>query len=191
MNKGKVLLIVGVVLALIGLAMIVYAILPASQTSSATILNGQGYYVRVEIGGLMNGHISGSYSVDAGTVDFYILDKTNMNNYHNGGSYVPIQSSAGSSGDFALDLPDSGQYYLVFDHGLASQGIDQVVTVTLKTTGTSIMGLIVGVALLVVGAILALVGVMMRKKEPVAQKMQGPTDVVMLGQQTPPPPPTQ
>jgi len=191
MNKGKVLLIVGVVLALIGLGMIVYAMLPATQTSSATISNGAGYYVRLEIGGLMSGHISGNFSVNTGTVDFYILDKTNMNDYHNGDSYVSIYSSSGASGDFSLDLPDSGQYYLVFDHSATSQSIDQEVTVTLEATGTSITVLIVGVALLVVGAILALVGVMMRKKEPAAQQMRGPTDVVMLNQQTPPPPPTQ
>jgi len=191
LNKGKVLLVVGVVLALIGLAMIVYAILPAEQTSSETIPNGAQNAIYWSVGGLMNGNVSLNFSVDTGTVNVYVFDKTNYDNFGNGVAFDVIAYAPNlTAGVFSLDLPGSGQYYLVFDHGIYSQNIDQVVTVKVKITGTSIMALTVGVALLVVGAILAIVGVMMRRKEPAAQKTQGPTDVVMVGQQTPPPPPT-
>jgi uncharacterized membrane protein len=194
MNKGKVLLIVGVVLALIGLALAVYAIMPAEQTSTETILSGAGNYIYWSVGGLMNGNVSFSFSVDTGTVNVWVFDKANYNIYANGGTPVPLQYvpnlTALPAGLVYLKLPDSGQYYLVFDHGAASQGIAQTVTATMKVTGTSIMVLTVGIVLLVIGAIIAIVGVMMRRKEPAAQKKQGPTDVVMVGQQTPPPPPT-
>lgn len=191
LNKGKVLLVVGVVLALIGLAMIVYAILPAERTSSETILTGAGNYIYWSVGGLMNGNISLNFSVDTGTVNVYVFDKTNYNNYANANAFVPIAYAPDiPAGVFSLELPGSGQYYLVFDHAVNSQNIAQEVTVKVKVTGTSIMGLTIGVVLLVVGAILAVVGFIMRKKEPAAQKTQGPTDVVMVGQQTPPPPPT-
>lgn len=191
LNKGKVLLIVGVVLALIGLGMIVVAIMPGEKTSTETIPTGAQYYVSWNVGGLMNGNVSLNFSVDTGTVNVYVFDKTNYDNYHNGLAFVPIAYAPDlPAGVFSLELPGSGQYYLVFDHGTNSQNIDQAVTVKVKVTGTSIMLLTIGVVLLVVGAILAVVGFIMRRKEPAAQKTKGPTDVVMVGQQTPPPPPT-
>lgn len=188
MNKSKVLLVVGVVLALIGLAMTVYAIMPAEKTSTETIPAGAQYYVQWSVGGLMNGNVSLNFSVDTGTVNVYVFDKANYNNYHDGNAFVPIAYAPElPAGVFSLELPGSGQYYLVFDHGVNSQNIDQAVTVKVKVTGTSIMGLAIGVVLLVVGAILAIVGFIMRRKEPAAQKTQGPTDVTMVGQKIPPP----
>ena len=81
-------------------------------------------------------------------------------------------SANGSSGSFAIDLPSSGTYYLVFAHGAGSEDSAQDVRVSYRVAGIEPEFIGVGSALIAPG--IALVGLGLRFRERGRRSTTGP-----------------
>lgn len=188
MNKGKIVTAVGAVIALIGLLILVYAILPAEDTMEFTIPSGE-YYYYTSYGGLIGGSIEMDFVVADGAVRVYVFDQDEYDSYSSTGLGDYVFTTSGDSGSFNYVLPDTGIYYFVFEHGSLSGSISQEVTVTTTVNGIALLGTILGVVLVVVGIAIALFGRRMTARElKNAPPSSAPTDVTFFqGQQQNPP----
>ncbi len=169
MKKSKIVTAVGGILIAFGLIGVVWGIQPAKGTETLTIPSGDGYFVYLKVSGWLNGHLSGDFSVtSAGTVDFYILDPSQYDEY----SYDlqpsdDMESISSSTGEFSVDLPSSGSYYMAIDHGSGYESVIQTVEVNYEITGFEMIFLIGGIVLVAIGAVVSLLGLRMRTKESV------------------------
>lgn len=191
MTKGKILSAVGGVLIALGLIGVLWGIQPTNGTQTMSIPSGGAYYGYMKVSGWLNGHLSGDFSVtSSGTVDFYVLDSSQYSEY----SYdlTPsdhMVSMSGASGEFSVDMPSTGSYYITFDHGPGYESTVQTVEVNYKITGLDLMFLVGGIVLVAIGAVLSLLGMRMRARESAATTPAKPPPAdVTLFDETPKPP---
>lgn len=189
MKKWKIFTTIASILIIIGIIITLGAtIASGEQTENFTIPSGP-YYFYFEAPQLVGGQVSGDYSISTGSVSMYFLTESQYNYYQvYGVVFGSLYSTSGSSQTFSVDLPDSGTIYIIFEHGSGYESISQSGTVHFETSGISVMYTMLGVALLVIGIILIIIGTKMKKKEetegpPISQK---PTDVTLFDQRQPP-----
>jgi len=190
LKKHKIVTAIGGILIALGLIGVLWGIQPTKGTETMTIPSGEGYYSYMKVSGWLNGHLSGDFTVTSGNVDFHILDGSQFKEYSYDLSHTgSLKSITDASGEFSVDLPSTGSYYITINHGSGYDTTSQEVTVNYKVTGLDLMFLIGGIVLLAVGAVLSLVGLRMRAKEPVAPgpAKPSPSDVTLFDNKPKPP----
>lgn len=182
MKSHRILAIVGYVLIAAGVVSIAWSFIPASGTTNGDLPAGAEYYGYVKISMWANAHLSGDYQVEGGgDVNFYVLDQAQLDQFVQAG--IPTDAmfaTSGPTGEFSLDLPTLGNYYMVYDHSGDTSA--HVVDVTYNVTGIELPFLILGLVLLVAGIVLAILSLRMRKKALAAVAPPGyaqPSDVRM------------
>jgi len=182
--------IIAYILIVIGLIGLVWSFQPTRGTTTAELPAGEGYYNYVKVSMWLNGHIEGDFEVTSGggTVRLFVLDSTQYEDYRQDGiASDSMFTLTGASGAFSEDLPTTSTYYLVIDHGTTTEA--QTIDITYKVSGLDIKYLIGGVVLLVVGGVLAVVGLRMKAKAEAAKlppeaKTQPTGEVVMFDKKT-------
>ncbi|MBU1158779.1 MAG: hypothetical protein KKE24_05530 [Candidatus Thermoplasmatota archaeon] len=188
MKKGKILIAVGSVIAIIGVYFLAFAILPAEETMDFTIPAGD-YYYAISYGGLIGGSVELNFVVADGAIKAYVFDEDQYGEYSTTGSGDYLFTTSGDSGSFSFVIPDLSTYYVVFDHGTLSSVLSQDVIVETTINGVALVGTVIGVAMIVFGAVLAIVGMRMKNREiPTVAPSNVQTDVTIFqGQQQEPP----
>ena len=191
LKKHKIVSAIGGILIAIGLIGVLWGVQPSKGTETLTIPSGEGYYSYLKISGWLNGHLSGDFTVtSSGTMDFYVLDSSQYGEF----SYdlqpsSNMKSIVGASGEFSVDLPSTGSYYMTFNHGSGYENTAQEVKVTFKVSGLDLMFLLGGIVLLAIGAVLSVLGLRMRTKEMAEAAPAKPaiTDVTLFDDKSKPP----
>ncbi len=191
MRKSRIVQIVGYVLVVIGIIGLLWSIQPTSGTTTGEIPVGAGYYRVIKISFWYSGHVSGDFSSDSGSVHFYILDSAEYAAYSIDGTVTSsLYSTTGVTGAFSVDLPTTSSYYMVWDHGPGQDAILQQITLTYKVTGLDLTYMIAGIVLLVIGVVVSVVGLRMKKKEPALGPTPKPvSDVTTFDSKQQPQPP--
>jgi hypothetical protein len=191
LRKYKIVTAIGGILIALGLIGVLWGIQPTSGTETLTIPTGEGYYSYMKVSGWWNGHLSGDFTLtSSGAVDFHVLDESQFEEFSNDFSHSgTLESITDTSGEFSVDLPSTGTYYLTINHGSGYDLTAQEVTINYKVTGLDLIFLIGGIVLLVIGAVLTLVGLRMKAKETVAPApaRPPPTDVTLFDNKPNPP----
>jgi len=118
----RVLLLIGGVLFLSGQGFLAASFLQGTQGTVATIPAGPAWFYVYEIKVLGSSRMSGQFADLAGdVVNLYVFGERQYEVYAFIGLGRSLFSANGSSGSFAIDLPSSGTYYLVFAHGAGSE----------------------------------------------------------------------
>lgn len=188
MNKGKLLRGIGVAIALFGVLMMVYAVLPADDSYEATLPSGD-YYYYFGYENLISGSIDITFAVSEGSVVAFVFTSDQYEVYALTGSADYLFRASGNSGMFTFDLPDMGTYYFVFQHSEISSLIDQDLQVTATVNGVALFGVVLGVVMIAVGGALAVYGIrVMKNEQKLAPAPPAPSDVVIFqGEQRRPP----
>ena len=109
--------------------------------------------------------MSGQFAdLTGGVVNVYVFGETQYEWYAFIGLGQTLFSANGSSGTFAIDLPSSGTYYLVFAHGTGSEESRQEVRVSYRVAGIEPEFITVGSALIAPGIALVAVGLWIRER---------------------------
>ena len=154
----RVLLLIGGVLFLSGQGFLAASFLQGTQGTVATIPAGPAWFYVYEIKVLGSSRMSGQFADLAGdVVNLYVFGERQYEVYAFIGLGRSLFSANGSSGSFAIDLPGSGTYYLVFAHGAESENSAQDVRVSYRVAG--IEPEFIGVGIPLIGAGTASVGV--------------------------------
>ena len=160
----RVLLLVGGVLFLSGQGFLAASFLQGTQGTVATIPAGPAWFYVYEIKVLGSSRVSGQFADLAGdVVNLYVFGERQYEVYAFIGLGRSLFSANGSSGSFAIDLPGSGTYYLVFAHGAGSEDSVQDVRVTYRVAGIEPEFIGVGLPLIAVG--IAGVGVALWRRD--------------------------
>jgi hypothetical protein len=188
MNKGKLLRGIGVAIALFGVLMMVYAVLPADDSYEQTLPSGD-YYYYFGYGNLISGSIDVTFAASEGRVVVFVFASDQYEVYALTGSADYLFQASGGSGMFTFDLPDMGTYYFVFQHSDTSQFIQQDLQISATVNGVAVFGLAVGVVMIAVGGALAFFGArIMKNEQKMAPVPSAPSDVVIFqGEQRKPP----
>jgi hypothetical protein len=185
MNKSKIVSIIAYLLIVIGILPLLWSFQPINNDQTVELPAESGIYYRITLPSQISGHVSGDFTVDVGSVNVYVLDKAQYAEY--AWDLDPSSSMSkvtGATGEFSVDLPSTGTYYVAIDHeNLGSS--EQTVTINLKVTGISTTYLIIGVVMVAIGAVLAVVGMRMKAKEvaampPLSSPEVKATDVTMF-----------
>lgn len=187
MKKSKIVAIIAYVLIVIGIFVTAGSLFPLEESETVTIPAGEGYYWTWEVSFWLNGHLSGDFEViGTGSVQVFVLTSDQYDEY--AWDLVPSDSLdevEGASGTFSADLPDTSSFYLAVNHDAGYDSVEQEVRMTFKVTGLDLTYLIIGVVILVVGAVLAVLSGRMKAKEKASevaplQPQSQPTDVTMF-----------
>ncbi len=164
--KGpRVLLLVGGVLFLSGQALLAASFLQGTQGTVATIPAGPTWFYPYHIKVLGSSRVSGEFADPAGgVVNLYVFGEKQYELYAFIGLGQSLFSANGSSGTFAIDLPSSGTYHIVFAHGAGSEDSEQDVRVSYRVAGIEPGFIGVGVALIAPGIAFVGVGLWIRER---------------------------
>ncbi|MEM2838553.1 MAG: hypothetical protein QXE18_00450 [Thermoplasmata archaeon] len=182
MKRSVMLRTIGGILITIGILIIIWFGIFGDQTERFEIPAGDEYYYYFETPSSAIGQIKGDFSAQVGTVDMYILTQSQYTTYSYWGEprAGSLYATSGSSGTFSCNLSGSGKTYIVFDHGAGYASVAQSVTVRLDTTAIDVMTIVVGLALIILGAIFVFYSNKMKKKEMSAEPQQQPSSVILF-----------
>ena len=162
----RVLLLIGGVLFLSGQGFLAGSFLQGTQGTVATIPAGPAWFYVYEIKVLGSGRMSGQFADLAGdVVNLYVFGERQYEVYAFIGLGRSLFSANGSSGSFAIDLPASGTYYLVFAHGAGSEDSAQDVRVSYRVAGIEPEFMGVGVPLIAIGIAAVSLGLWRRDRQ--------------------------
>ena len=162
----RVLLLIGGVLFLSGQGFLAGSFLQGTQGTVATIPAGPAWFYVYEIKVLGSGRMSGQFADLAGdVVNLYVFGERQYEVYAFIGLGRSLFSANGSAGSFAIDLPASGTYYLVFAHGAGSEDSAQDVRVSYRVAGIEPEFMGVGVPLIAIGIAAVGIGLWRRDRQ--------------------------
>ncbi|MGQ0797393.1 MAG: hypothetical protein ACT4OI_05985, partial [Methanobacteriota archaeon] len=99
---------------LAGQAVVVTAFLPPARGGTVTIPAGPNWFYVFEIDVLTAGRVTAAYEeLAGGVVDIHVFPASQYRVYAFVGLGAALYSEQGTSGSFAVDLPQGGTYYLV------------------------------------------------------------------------------
>lgn len=165
-RRGRILLVLGVILAIAGLIAAVYATFPA-QTQSVTQVSPNDaqfeYFTEFEFRVLAGGRVQGTFSVVNNTpVTVFVFNDVNYNAYVNGANVTNLTSLytvTAVNGTLDLGVPGFNTYHIVFAHGPGYGAQEQDVAVDLTGTGIDPLYFLGGLAAAAIGVVLVVVGV--------------------------------
>ena len=157
MKSFQAILALAGILFIIGVY-VIYPPLPVSDNLAANIPTGN-YYYRI-------------------TFNIYILTASQFDAYKASQSTSNLFQATGSSGSFGATVSTPGTYYLVFDHA-SNNNAAQDLQITYLLGGWNPIFLGTGIALIVAGIALGILGNKQRQKQEAPRKA---TDVVMFDQ---------
>src|SRR3990170_5996388 len=114
MRRTRALLIAGGILFLAGQGLLASSMLPGVQSVTATIPAGPEWFYVYPIQVLGHGRVEGRFADQAGLpVDFFVFAKSQYDEYAFVGLSEAIFAGQGAGVEFSVDLPTSGEYYIV------------------------------------------------------------------------------
>ena len=181
MKRSGVLLAGAAIAVAIGVFFVWSSIPPASNTTTFTIPSGN-YFYRFETTSLLDAEVTGSFDVTSGDdVTVMLFDQTEYKSYETTGLASPLFSSSGSTGTFSGSLSGVGKLFIVFEHEAMSGSGETSVQIDYKVSGIAITYLALGIALVVIGVVVAVIGSRIRRKEVEATPPSpAATDVTIL-----------
>lgn len=142
----------GGVLFLTGQGVLASAFLQGAQGATASIPAGPAWYYVYRIDVLGPGRLAGTFEdVGGRVVDVQVFAERQYRSYEFIGLGYSLFSTRGSAGSFTVDLPGTGTYYLVFDHGAGFEGASQDVRVSYRLLGVEPDFLLAGAAFAAAG----------------------------------------
>lgn len=155
----------GGVLFLAGQAFVASAFLQGASNARATIPAGPAWFYVYRIDILGAGRLEGTFEDVAGrTVDMYVFAARDFPVYEFVGLGNSLYRTQGTAGSFAVGLPGSGTYYLVFDHGTGNEEAPQEVRVSYRLRGIEPEFLQAGLAFVVPGILAVAFGLKVRSR---------------------------
>jgi hypothetical protein len=185
LGNFRILLIVGGVFWLAGFSLVVTSF--GSDTASTTsIPAGPAWYLYYEFNVLGGGHLRGDYvETTGGTVDLFVLNEVQYASYRTGMNVGSLWSLGSSkAGTIDVQLPSSGKYFLVADHGTPYERVPQVVRFSLHLTGIDPTTFAAGAGLLGAGVVVFSLG--LRKWNGTARQPSVPPQTPSQPQPEPP-----
>jgi len=186
MKSWKALYVVAIILAIIAIFMMYQSVISKHDTNTVTIPSGSGWYYSYEFYLPSGSNVSVEYLETLGrSVDVSLFTSSQFDRYSNGLQTESLYSESGASGEFSHTAANSDTYYLIFEHGSGFSSSSQSVTVDFRVNGLDTLVLVVGLVLLIIGAILGFAAYRMKKedKPPWAHEMPKDSDVVMFDRQ--------
>jgi len=166
MRKPGVAVGIGALMVLIGLVVLIGSLHLGEDKREFDINPGELYYNYISVGLFPGAKLSGIYQVsDGSSIELYVFSSQDYENYQNGGTAYYITHASGSSGSFDVTVDTGGTYYIVLEHSDAYNNRRQTGSATYKITGTDVVMLVVGALILVIGLVLTIFGVKLRRKE--------------------------
>lgn len=181
MKKDKMLGTIGGILILVGMIIAFSLGVFGNQTEKFEIPAGD-YCYYFEVPSSAVGQIKEDFNSDSGIVDMYIFTANQYKTYIDWGKPLSgyLYFKSGNSGAFTCNLSGNEKIYIVFDHGIGYQNIAQSVTAHLNTSAVDFTMLIPGIALIVIGAVVAYYGSRVKKKEILAEQTKQSSKVIMF-----------
>ena len=165
-KASRVLLLIGGVLFLSGQGLLSASFLQGTQGAVATIPPGPSWFFVYQIKVLGSSRVSGQFADLAGdVVNLYVFGERQYEVYAFIGLGRSLFSANGSAGSFAIDLPASGTYYLVFAHGAGSEDSAQDVRVSYRVAGIEPEFMGVGAPLIAIGIAAVGIGLWRRDRQ--------------------------
>lgn len=166
-TAARALLLVGGVLFLSGQAVLASAFFHGIEGATASIPAGPAWYYVYPIDVVGPGRLTVSFEDVAGSVvDVHVFGAREYLAYEFVGLGNGLFSGRASAGSFAVDLPGTGTYYLVFDHGEGFEGVIQDVRVSLRLLGVEPGFLRGGAVFAGVGIVAVGLGLRLRRPSP-------------------------
>lgn len=138
MRKSQIVAVVGYLLIVAGLMLALWSspLVPATGSATETIPTGN-YYRFWETKMTANGHVSGSFEVQGGgAVELFIFTEDQYDKWASGNEPGgAIAHAVAPAGNFSLDLPGTGNFYLIVAHAPGSNS-EQTFSLTYKVEGS-------------------------------------------------------
>lgn len=151
-GRVRLFLVLGAALFLAGQAVLATGSFPPTRGGAVTIQAGANWFYVVEIHLLGSGRVTVAYEELSGrVVDVHVFPASQYRVYAFIGLGYALYSEQGTSGDFAVDLPQAGAYYLVVDHGSGFEETQQDVRLTYRVAGIDPDFLFVGLGMVAAG----------------------------------------
>jgi hypothetical protein len=164
MRGYVVLLAVGIVAALIGLGVLFAGFRPQTHPLVFTITAGASHYVRYEFAVVTGGTVSGSFAVDSGTVNVWVMTDAQHATFIGGGTLAYLSATSGSSGTFFANLPSGGTYFVETGHGGGYEATEQTGTEAVTIGALTTAPFVTSIVLVGIGAVLLGIGAWWRTK---------------------------
>jgi len=170
MKKHAALMVIGGIMALIGLLVAVSGANLSPTSSQFEIPSGGDYYNVRDIYIPPGGELKVDFRVTSGTsVDFYVFTPAQYNDYQNDGSASSVAAASGPSGAITFKSSSGGTYHMVFDHGSGYASTVQKGTVNERVNGVNVPVLLGGVVVFALGLALTSYGLVIKKRETIVQ----------------------
>lgn len=173
MQRIKIIVAVGVILLFLGIILLFGSFVSDSESDTLTIPAGSDWHYFLEFFLPADGQVSGDFEETLGrSVDCFIFSESQYDSYIMGYSTGSLYHYSGSTGTFSVNAPESGKYYVVFDHGSGNEDSSQSVKVNVRIGGFNIILAAIALMFIVIGIALAITGYRSKKeldklKEPV------------------------
>ncbi len=186
---GSISLVIGIIFLFAGLDT-----RPTNEggTEAFNIPAGPGWFFVFEANMVSGGSVAADFTVlSGGHVVAFILDQRDYDRFVDlGAPESPLAGAGGTSGSFSTEIPRDGTYYLVFRHGIGSEGAKEVEvsvqwTMTRPTASAVATQVTIGGVALVVGVGL-LVGARSLKKKAEREAPPAEFSGVVMFEEKPP-----
>lgn len=159
-----VLLAVGIVAALIGLAILFAGFIPRTHPLIFALPAGANHYVRYEFSVVSGGSVSGSFTAYSGTVNIWVMTDAQHTAFISGGTLSYLSASSGSNGTFFATLPSGGTYFVETGHGSGYETTAQTGTEDVTVDALPTIPFVASMAVIGLGAVLLGIGLWWRTK---------------------------
>jgi len=156
---------IGALMILIGLAATVGSLHLSPETRDFDIDAGNLYFNYIDVGLFAGARLKGSFTVTSGgSINLYIFENREYQNYYNGNDCYYIESASGSSGTFDITVDVGDTYYIVLEHGSGYESMRQTGEVTHQIIGTDFVMIGLGIGLFIGGLMAIVYGWALKKK---------------------------
>lgn len=183
MQRIKILMVVGGILIFLGISILLGSFVSDRISDTIKIPPGSDWHYYLEFNLPAGGQVTGDFEETLGrTVDFYLFSESQYNSYCHRIPTGSLYHDSGSSGNFSVTVPESGKYYMAFDHGSGYASSSQSVKVNAQISGFNVILAVVALTFIVMGIALIVSGYRSKKKwdELKAPATPKDSDVIMF-----------
>jgi hypothetical protein len=152
-----VLLIIGILVALIGLAVLLGSFGPRNGFYLIDLPAQANHYERITVHVLTGGTVSVDWQ-SIYPVSIYVMTEAQHTQLLQTGQASGINQASGTSGSFVTNLPSGGTYYVEVVHGSGYESTAETGTINVSVAGIEPTFFSAGIAALASGVVLAILG---------------------------------
>ncbi len=161
----RLLLILGLILAIAGVAALAYSTQLPEQAGVAPIPAGWEFYNEVHWAFLDGGTIQGTFQEANNTpVNVLVYNDADYNAFVNTDNRTPIVNVTEASGTISLSVSGFDTYHVVFQHPPGYENVSQNVTVDFTATGMDPTFAVGGIAVIAIGGLLVAYSVLRSRR---------------------------